>query len=215
VTTLSSALVLGAMVQAALLTHAPHLSEPAAVAATTQLQPPLPHAVASPAVRPRHLRHVRHQHPARHHHGARTRPAPAFVAGPTPWSALNAAIARIPSYRSGEATWIVGNTGGTWWGTADWFHDTIYVNPDTPVARIYDVAVHEWSHILSVRDYGGNVGAAVAAMNRTFEGTGLAGPERAADCMAILQGAQWTHYTTCANSAWRASAARLVAGRQL
>jgi len=84
-----------------------------------------------------------------------------------------------------------------------------------PTDKLYDVAVHEWSHELSVLDYGGDVAAATRAMNATFGGSGLTGPERAADCMSILQGATWTHYTTCTNPAWRASAARLVAGKTL
>jgi len=59
------------------------------------------------------------------------------------------------------------------------------------------------------------VDAAVAAMNAAFGGSGLVGAERAADCMSRLQGASWTHYTSCANQGWRASAAKLVAGRRL
>jgi hypothetical protein len=143
------------------------------------------------------------------------RPAAPFVAGPTGWSALNAAIARIPSYRPLGARWVVGDTGGSWWGTADWYDATIYINPSTPSSRLYDVAVHEWSHILSVRDYSGDVSAAVSAMNYYFGGTGNVGPERAADCMAILQGATWTHYTTCDWRDWRSYARQLLAGRRL
>ena len=128
--------------------------------------------------------------------------------------ALDAAIARIPTYRPGAARWVV-SRAYDFWGTADWYHDVLYVSPDVPRAKLYDVAVHEWSHELSVLDYGGDVAAATAAMNGWFGGSDLTGPERAADCMAILQGAHWTHYTTCTNAQWRLGAARLIAGQQL
>ena len=156
---------------------------------------PSPRKVATPTPRP-------------------TRAAPVDVSGPTHWSALNAAIARIPTYRSGAAHWVV-SSKYDFWGTADWYHDVLYVDPSVPVDKLYDVAVHEWSHELSVLDYGGDVVAATRAMNVAFGGAGLTGPERAADCMSILQGAGWTHYTTCTNPAWRAAAARLVAGKRL
>jgi len=155
-----------------------------------------------------------------------TRPAPAAPkpaarprttavgSAPSFQQSLDAAIARIPTYRPGAARWVV-SRAYAFWGTADWYHDVLYVSPDVPVAKLYDVAVHEWSHELSVLDYGGDVAAATAAMNKWFGGTDLTGPERAADCMAILQGAQWTHYTTCTNAQWRLGAARLLAGQRL
>jgi hypothetical protein len=147
-----------------------------------------------------------------------TRPVPAraavVVPGPTHWSALNAAIQRIPTYRSGAARWLV-SSKYDFWGTADWYHDVLYVDPSVPEEKLYDVAVHEWSHELSVLDYSGDVAAATRAMNATFGGSGLTGPERAADCMSVLQGATWTHYTTCTNPTWRTAAARLVAGKTL
>ncbi|HET7311168.1 MAG TPA: hypothetical protein VFJ17_07570 [Mycobacteriales bacterium] len=124
------------------------------------------------------------------------------------------AIARIPSYHPGAARWIVSDRYGHW-GTADWYHDTLYIAPTVPPAYIYDVAVHEWSHELSVLDYDADVRAAVAAMDHYFGGTGLQGAERAADCMAILQGATWTHYTDCADQRWRAGAALLLRGKRL
>jgi len=151
-----------------------------------------------------------HPKPVQSRHAHRV----ARVTGPTGWSALDRAIARIPTYRPGAAMWLVSNRYGHW-GTADWYHDTLYVAPGVPTSYLYDVAVHEWSHELSVLDYGGDVDAAVAAMNAAFGGSGLVGAERAADCMSRLQGASWTHYTSCANQGWRASAAKLVAGRRL
>lgn len=129
-------------------------------------------------------------------------------------AALAAAVARIPTYTPGAARWVV-SSKYDFWGTADWYHDVLYVSPDVPRDKLYDVAVHEWSHELSVLDYGGDVSTATKAMNAWFGGSGLVGAERAADCMAILQGATWTHYTTCTNSEWRRGAAKLVAGKQL
>jgi len=144
------------------------------------------------------------------------RPATTPVRAPAPTfqQALDAAVARIPTYRPGSARWVV-SRAYDFWGTADWYHDVLYVSPDVPLSKLYDVAVHEWSHELSVLDYAGDVAAATAAMNAWFGGTGLTGPERAADCMAVLQGAHWTHYTTCTNAAWRAGAAKLIAGQRL
>jgi len=144
-------------------------------------------------------------------------PAAYLPTGPTRWPLLNAAIARIPSYPPGRSIWLV-STRFPQWGTADWYHDTLYISPRVPPAYLYDVAVHEWSHELSVLDYSGDVNTAVAAMNDAFGAVGqdgLVGAERAADCMAILQGATWTHYTTCDNSQWRHLAARLLAGQRL
>ena len=135
-------------------------------------------------------------------------PAPTFTA------ALMAQVARIPTYRAGMARWVV-SRAYDFWGTADWYHDILYVSPDVPRSKLYDVAVHEWSHELSVLDYNGDVAAATAAMNAWFGGSDLTGPERAADCMAILQGATWTHYTTCTNTKWRAGAKLLVSGQPL
>lgn len=138
----------------------------------------------------------------------------AKITGPTGWAALDSAIARIPTYRAGSAIWLVSNRYGHW-GTADWYHATLYIAPGVPTNHLYDVAVHEWSHELSVLDYDGDVDAAVSAMNSAFGGRGLVGPERAADCMARLQGASYTHYTPCLNHRWRQAAAMLLAGHRL
>jgi hypothetical protein len=136
------------------------------------------------------------------------------VTGPTGWRALDEAIARIPTYRPGVVDWTVSRKFSEW-GTADWYADIIFINPVVPESALYDVAVHEWSHELSVLDYDGDVSAATKAMNKTFGGSGLVGAERAADCMALIQGAAWTHYTSCQNSDWRAAARRLVNGKRL
>ncbi|MDQ1683895.1 MAG: hypothetical protein QOC82_632 [Frankiaceae bacterium] len=152
--------------------------------------------------------------PAAAHRAATVARRTAPVASTSFRQALDAAIARIPSYRPGTAQWIV-SRAYDFWGTADWYHDVLYVSPDVPMSKLYDVAVHEWSHELSVLDYAGDVARATAAMNAWFGGGGLTGPERAADCMSVLQGARWTHYTTCTNAVWRAGAAKLLAGQRL
>lgn len=132
----------------------------------------------------------------------------------TPQQRLDQAVARIPGDGAKDATWLLQAKDG-FWGTADWYHNVVWVSPRVPANRVYDVAVHEWSHLKSVKAYGGNVDAAVNAMNTYFGGSGLDGAERAADCMARLDGATWTHYTSCQNGRWRAGAARLLAGQQL
>jgi hypothetical protein len=146
----------------------------------------------------------------------RSQPGHVAVAplGPTHWPALNLAIARIPGSGAERVRWIVTGRYG-YWGTADWYAGAIYISPSVPQSKLYAVAVHEWSHLLSIQPYGGDVRAAVAAMDRVFGGNGLTGAERAADCMARLQGARWTHYTSCQVSAWRVSAALLLHGSQL
>jgi hypothetical protein len=140
--------------------------------------------------------------------------AQATRTGPTAWPALNTAIAHIPSYETGKVQWVVSNAYD-FWGTADWYNNVLYVAPGVPNDRLYDVAVHEWSHELSVLDYDGHVAKAKHAMNRFFGGSGLTGAERAADCMALVQGAAWTHYTTCRKLKWRHGARRLVHGHRL
>jgi hypothetical protein len=146
----------------------------------------------------------------------RTRPRPAVRhVDASSWSAaFAAAVARIPGYTPADARWVVSDAYGSW-GTADWYRAVVYVSPRVPQARLYDVAVHEWSHLLSVRTYAGDVDQAVAAMNAYYGGSGLAGAERAADCMALLLGARWTHYTTCSTPGWRTGADRLLKGERL
>jgi hypothetical protein len=167
---------------------------------------------ASPARRHVHDRNAHRAATRRERvRATRHRSASPVPTGPTGWAALDTAIARIPSYRPGGARWVISGRYGHW-GTADWYRDTLYVSPTVPTGYLYDVAVHEWSHELSVLDYDADVSAAVSAMNRYFGGSGLVGAERAADCMAILQGATWTHYTSCTSAQWRAGAAVLLRG---
>lgn len=137
-----------------------------------------------------------------------------MVAAPrlSPQQLLADAVARIPGHP--KTVWVLTRDYGSW-GTADWYHDIVYISPDVPAKRMYDVVIHEYSHLLSVAAYGGNVDVAMSAMNGYFGGSGLAGAERAADCMALVQGATWTHYTTCSDNHWRDGARKLVAGQQL
>lgn len=148
----------------------------------------------------------------------RTRVVPPAVvrkSSASSWSVVFASsVERIPGYRSGTVSWQVTDHYGSW-GTADWYRGIVYISPRVPLARLYDVSVHEWSHLLSVAAYGGDVDAAVAAMNSWFGGSGLVGAERAADCMALALGARWTHYTSCDDARWRAGAARLMKGERL
>lgn len=226
--------VLGAGLVIAAL-HGTSAPANAAPVAAATYRPPLTAPVAAPAADVHTLssKHAVAKAPAKPRKTvapvkAPARPAPAkprpatvhrttttkTVAAPSFQQALDAAVARIPTYRAGAARWVV-SRAYDFWGTADWYNDVLYVSPDVPLSKLYDVAVHEWSHELSVLDYSGDVAAATAAMNAWFGGTGLTGPERAADCMAVLQGARWTHYTTCTNAQWRLGAARLIAGHHL
>ncbi|MCW2499577.1 MAG: hypothetical protein JWN87_1253 [Frankiales bacterium] len=132
----------------------------------------------------------------------------------TPRQRLERAVAQIPGYRQGSVDWRLEAKDG-YWGTADWYRDIIWISPRVPERRLYSVVVHEWSHVQSVQPYGGDVDLAVREMARFFGGSDLVGAERAADCMALLRGANWTHYTPCPNATWRAGAARLLAGKKL
>jgi hypothetical protein len=132
----------------------------------------------------------------------------------TPQQRMMRAVDRLPGYRTGEARWVISSDWGHW-GVADLANAIGYISPTVPADRMYDVVAHEWSHMLSVKAYGGDVTTALAAMNRYFGGSDLMGAERAADCMARLLGATWTHYTSCTNAAWRDGARRLLARQRL
>jgi hypothetical protein len=139
-------------------------------------------------------------------------PKAPVVSSGTAEQRMMAAVARIPGASS--AHWFLVAKDG-YWGTADWYHNAIYISPAVPANRIYDVVAHEWAHLLSVQVYGIDVPAATAAMNRWYGGTGVQGPEKAADCMAKELGAVWTHYTPCADARWRQGGAKLLAGQRL
>jgi hypothetical protein len=144
-------------------------------------------------------------------------PQPAVAASRLSHSELHRAITEVPTYRSGVVHWRL-SLSLSHWGETNWYDGTITISLFVPLADLYSVVVHEWSHELSVLDYGGNVRQAVAAMNEHFGGagsTGIHGAEVAADCMARLQGATWTYYTSCHRTAWRRAARRLVHGRRI
>jgi hypothetical protein len=182
---------------------------------------PVAQALKVPSAHP-----VRKAAPAKPHHTTRvparprvtsasaSRPRPQVRPALTMQQRLAQAIARIPGYRTATVAWQLQANDGHW-GTADWYHNVIWISPRVPANRLYDVVIHEWSHVKSVQDYGGNVDVAVGEMNRYFGGSGLTGAERAADCMARVAGAHWTHYTPCDNESWRAGASRLLAGGKL
>lgn len=62
--------------------------------------------------------------------------------GPSSWALLNQAIARIPHYRPGVATWVVTARYGHW-GATDLSNGSISISPFVPASRVYDVATHE------------------------------------------------------------------------
>jgi hypothetical protein len=101
------------------------------------------------------------------------------------------------------------------WGVADWYHDTVYIAPRTPASKLRSVLIHEQAHLDHARTYGGDIDALTHDANRVFGGSGLSGAERAADCIALLHGASWTHYTGCSDLAQQDAARTLAAGRRL
>lgn len=135
-------------------------------------------------------------------------------AGLSPGQLMLRAIARIPGYRPGAARWVLTARYGHW-GATDMFHLVVYISPYVPPSKMYSVVVHEWSHVLTVLDYGLDVYAAVNALERVYGGQGWLPAERAADCMARMLGATWTNYTSCTSSSWRAAARRLLAGERV
>jgi hypothetical protein len=157
---------------------------------------------------------------------ARPRPRPVHRVAPrrtrvvvsavrvSPYDRMMAAVARIPGYRQGDATWVISSAYGHW-GMADLGRGIVYVSPGVPANRMYDVVAHEWSHVLSVKPYDFDAMAAVKAMDSYFGGSGLVGAERAADCMARILGATWTHYTPCADAHWRTGARTLLSRQRL
>ncbi|WP_426564148.1 hypothetical protein ACPPVT_22110 [Angustibacter sp. McL0619] len=130
-------------------------------------------------------------------------------------SALENAVARIPGYGAHRpANWVSTGRYGHY-GATDLASNNVYINPAVPSSKLDSVVRHEWSHILSVRVYGGSYSAMMAATNRVFGGSGMTGAERAADCMAIQLGATWTNYTSCSSAQWRSAAGELLSGRRL
>lgn len=136
------------------------------------------------------------------------------VLGPTSWRALNIAIHALPTFHRRWARWVVGGPDG-WWSTTNWYTRVIYIHRNVPKSKLYSVAAHEWGHILQARAYDGRVNTMIRALRRYYGGSGVMGAEYAADCMAKLQGATWTHYTSCHNRHWRRGARRLLRGEHV
>jgi hypothetical protein len=166
---------------------------------------PKPKPAAKPAPK-RVVKHTTTRHRTVRHH--RT------TSSLTPQQRMMRAVARIPGYHTGDAVWAISSDWGHW-GVADLYGGVAYISPTVPADRMYDVVAHEWSHLLMVKAYGGDVMAAIHAANSYFGGSDLTGSERAADCMARELGATWTHYTSCSDSHWRAGARRLLNRQRL
>ncbi|HVY11006.1 MAG TPA: hypothetical protein VHB18_12770 [Mycobacteriales bacterium] len=149
-----------------------------------------------------------------------TLPSPPAAAGPNRTvrhANLLSAINGLPNYFPGVVHWKL-STSLDHYGTTDWDTNTITISAFTPLSLLYSVVAHEWSHEVQAYDYRGNLWAGVKAMDRHFGGGGKSGQrgiEYAADCMAVLQGATWTDYTSCRNDKWRGSAKRLLHGKRL
>jgi hypothetical protein len=171
---------------------------------------PKPEPAATATATPR----ATHRTTARVHRAQAPAPTQTVARSTSFHDRLMQAVSRIPGYRAGEAEWIVKPGLGSW-GLAAMGGGTVYVSPDVPADKLYDVVAHEWSHILVVKVYGGDLMSALAAVNGYFGGADLVGAERAADCMARVLGATWTHYTSCSDSHWRDGARRLVSRQRL
>jgi hypothetical protein len=129
-------------------------------------------------------------------------------------SALRYVVARIPAYRPGVVSaWVWSDRYGHY-GATNLATREVTISPRVPAGLLYSVVVHEYSHALAIWVYGSSASADVALM-RTFGGSAGTARELAADCMAIVQGATWTNYTSCGSSAWRQAARVLVSGRRL
>ena len=129
-------------------------------------------------------------------------------------SPLSAAVGRIPGYRPGVVSrWVWSDRYGHY-GATNLATREVTISPRVPSGILYPVVVHEYSHALVVWLYGSSA-RADAALAAVFGGPAGTARERAADCMAIEQGAWWTYYTGCSSPAWRQAARTLVAGRLL
>jgi hypothetical protein len=173
-----------------------------------------PQAVAKPKPKPKPRHKAVRRAPVRRAVVHHAQPVHHATTSLTPQQRMMRAVSRLPGYHSGDAVWAISSDWGHW-GVADLYHQVAYISPTVPADRMYDVVAHEWSHLLSVQAYGLDVTTAMSAMNSYFGGSDLMGAERAADCMARLLGATWTHYTSCQDSHWRDGARRLLARQRL
>jgi hypothetical protein len=132
-------------------------------------------------------------------------------------STLSSVLSRLPNYFPGIVHWKV-STSWRHYGTTDWDTNTITISAFTPLNLLYSVVAHEWSHEIQAYVYHRDFWRLIKATNRHFGGAGSSGQrgvEYAADCMAIIEGATWTDYTSCHNKKWRHDARRLLAGKRL
>jgi hypothetical protein len=139
----------------------------------------------------------------------------ASLSGGTSWWALNRAIARIPNYRRGVvASWSLDSAYGHY-GATNMRTRKIHISRSVPASKLFSVVAHEYAHALTVAIYGGNRQRMNAGLARYFRAGAIRNRENAADCMARLMGAHWTHYTRCTKPRWRAAARILLQGRRL
>ena len=137
------------------------------------------------------------------------------AAAPTFEQQVRREVARLPFYRPGIARWVVA-PGLSNYGLTNMETRTVYLSPRIPRRLLYSVVAHEWGHVISTRGYGGDLVAADAAMLRWFGGGSMSrAVELAADCIARVLGARWTHYTACNDSHSRYGARYLMVGWKL
>jgi hypothetical protein len=150
------------------------------------------------------------------HRAVAPRPAPRRVVSTrlTPQQLLDRAVAALPNFHTGDAVFVLKPGLGSW-GLTNMGAGIVYISPTVPADRMYSVVAHEWGHVLSAKPYKPDVMAGVNAMDAWFGASGMAGAERAADCIARLLGATWTNYTPCTNTHWRDGARKLLAGQPL
>lgn len=124
-------------------------------------------------------------------------------------------VARIPLYQPGVARWVVVPDLAVY-GVTSLRTRTIYLSPRIPRKLLYSVVAHEWGHVISTQAYGGDLHASQQAFKEWFGGGSMkVATERAADCIAVLLGASWTHYTGCRDEHWRLGALYLANGMKL
>lgn len=123
-------------------------------------------------------------------------------------------VRRIPLYRPGVARWLVVEDLAAY-GITSLRTSTVYLSPRIPRRLLYSVVAHEWGHVISTRAYNGDLVASQRAFKRWFGGSTRTALERVADCIALVLGATWTYYTSCADQRWRHGARSLAAGRPL
>lgn len=137
--------------------------------------------------------------------------------GAVPHANLRSALQRLPNYFPGIVHWKL-SASTKHYGTTNWDTNTITISAFTPLNLLYSVIAHEWSHEIQAFVYRRQFWRVVTVMNKHFGGPGTSGQrgvEYAADCMAILQGATWTDYTSCHDPKWRHEAKRLLHGHPL